>query len=110
LSQSNFEKILLSAVEEGLSSLGDSSKNAIFFHLENSFKIKKEKIPSNLKEFKEALEGIFGPGATFLESMIMKSLYDKLGLDSKHAQNMDFLSCVNDAKWRIMPKGECTTE
>jgi hypothetical protein len=110
LSRNKFEKILLSAVEEGLSTLGDSSKNAIFFHLENSFKIKKEAIPSNIKEFKEALEGIFGPGATYLESMITKSLYDKLGLDSKHAQSMDFLRCVNDAKWRIVPKGECTIE
>jgi hypothetical protein len=40
LPQNDFSKILLSAVEESLSSLGDSSKQAIFFHLETSFKIK----------------------------------------------------------------------
>ena len=63
----NFRKILLVAVEEGLSSLGDSPKQAILFHIKGSFKITKEDIPGNLAEFLKALEGIFGPGASYLE-------------------------------------------
>lgn len=106
----NFSKILLSAVEESLSSLGDSPKQAIFFHLEASFKIKKENIPANLTEFAKALEGIFGPGASYLEKLIIKRLYEKLGLDFEDAECLDFLECVCNVKKRLVHKGECVTQ
>lgn len=38
--QDNFTKILMAAIEEGLSSLGESPKDAIFYHLESSFQLK----------------------------------------------------------------------
>lgn len=75
----NFEKLLLEAVDEGLSSLGVSSKEAIYFHLEKSFNVKKEEIPYNIKAFARAIEKIFGLGANFLEILIMKRLYEKIG-------------------------------
>jgi hypothetical protein len=109
LPQNNFSKILLSAVDESLSSLGDSSKQAIFFHLETSFKIKKENIPSNLTEFSKALEGIFGPGALYLEKLIAKNLYEKLHLSCEDLERLDLPECVDSVKKRIMPKGECLT-
>jgi len=90
LSQRNFSKLLLSAVEEGLSSLGDSPRQAIFFHLETSFNVKKEHIPSNLTEFTKALEGIFGFGAPYLEKLIIKHLYEKLGLEFADEENGTF--------------------
>jgi len=64
----------------------------------------------NLTEFKDALEGIFGPGATYLEKLIAKRLHEKLGLDFLEAENLDFVGCVNEAKKRIVPKGECVVE
>jgi len=78
--------------------LGDSPKKAIFFHLEASFKIKKEHIPQNLTEFARALEGIFGPGASYLEKLIIKRLYEKLGLEFEDAERLDFLECVENVK------------
>ena len=98
MSPANFEKILLVAVEEGLSSLGDSSKHAIFFHLEASFKVKKDNIPTNLTEFAKALEKIFGPGASYLEKLIVKRLYEKLGLEFKEVERWNFLEYVNNVK------------
>jgi len=110
LPQNNFSKILLAAVEESLSSLGDSPKQAILFHLEASFKIKKENIPTNLTEFSKALEGIFGPGASYLEKLIAKRLYEKLGLEFENEGNWDFLECVTKVQKRIMRKGQCITQ
>jgi hypothetical protein len=110
LQQDNFTKIMLAAIEEGLSSLGDSPKDAIFYHLESSFQLKKEDIPSNLTEFKQALERIFGPGAPLLEKAITKSLYAKLGLDFKNQKTNDFLGSAHDARKRIKPAGEVKTE
>jgi len=110
LTQNNFSKILLTAVEESLSSLGDSPKQAILFHLENYFKIKIEGIPTNLTEFAKALQGIFGPGASYLEKLIAKRLYGKLGLQFENNETWDFLECVTKVHKRIMPKGACSTQ
>lgn len=108
--QNDFSKILLSAVEESLSSLGDSSKQAIFYHLEALFKIKKENIPANLTEFSKALEGIFGPGASYLEKLIAKKLCEKLGLKFEDANCWDFPEYVDDVRKHLAFKGECATE
>lgn len=110
MTQDDFDKILLSAVGEGLCLLGDSSKQAIIFHLETSFQLKEENIPSNLTEFKKALEGIFGPGATYLEEIIVKRLNEKLGLRFQEAKNTDFLEYVEIAKSHIMQKGDISVK
>ena len=107
LAQERFNKVLLSAVEESLSSLGDSSKQAILYHLEASFKIKKEHIPSNLTEFANALEGIFGPGASFLEQLITQRLYEKLGLSPEGDVQSGFLECMDCARKKLMIEKEC---
>lgn len=106
LAQNHFSKVLLDAVDESLSSLGDSSKQAILYHLEASFKIKKEHIPSNLTEFTKALEGIFGPGASYLEKLITQHLYEKLGLSLEDDVQSDFLECMDCAKKLAIEK-EC---
>ncbi|MEM3626455.1 MAG: hypothetical protein QXZ25_00305 [Candidatus Bathyarchaeia archaeon] len=110
MAQENFDKILLLAVEEGLSSLGDSPKQAILFHLETSFKIKKEHIPTNLTKFAKALEEIFGPGAPYLEKLIMRRLYEKLGLLFENSAVVDFSERVEAAKKHLMSSGECTVK
>lgn len=99
--QANLRKILLEAVEESLSSLGDSPKQAIFFHLEKSFKIKKDNIPTNLVEFAKALEKIFGPGAFYLEKLIVKRLYEKLELEFEESEEWNLLEYVNDVRRRL---------
>jgi hypothetical protein len=75
----DFRKLLAEAVEESLSSLGESPKQAILFHLENTFKIKKHEIPDKLDLFDQALRKLFGPGADFLETLIAKKLCEKTG-------------------------------
>jgi hypothetical protein len=95
LSQNSFREILLEAVDESLSSLGDSPRQAVLFHLEHSFKIKKERIPENITEFTRALEKIFGPGASYLEKLIVKRLHEKLGLESEE-ERWNFLENVHD--------------
>jgi len=86
-----FEKLLLEAVDETLSSLGDSSKEAIYFHLEKTFSINKQDIPHKIEEFANAVEKIFGPGAKLLEIKIMKRLYEKIGPVFKYFPERDDL-------------------
>ncbi len=86
-----FQKFLLEAVDEGLSSLGDSSKKAVYFYLEKAFKIKKQNIPNKIDEFTDAIERIFGHGAKVLEIQIMKKLYEKIGSDFAYFPETDEL-------------------
>ena len=78
MSKLGFEKLLLEAVDEGLASLGDTSKQVVYFHLEKTFKLNKQEIPHKIEEFANAIENIFGHGAKLLQILIMKQLYEKV--------------------------------
>jgi hypothetical protein len=75
----SFDKLLLEALDESLASLGESARQAIYFHLERKFKIKKGEIPYRIEEFTEGLEKIFGFGAQFIEILVMKRLHERIG-------------------------------
>lgn len=77
--QKSFNKILAEAIDDALSSLGESVKQVIYFHLKENFHLPKEEIPDRVEEFSECLEKIFGPGANFIKILIMKKLYKYLG-------------------------------
>jgi hypothetical protein len=76
----NSDQILLDAIDEALSSLGEDVKTSTVFHLENQFKIKKKEFPHRIDDSQEALEQIFGLGTRYLEILIIKSLHSKLKL------------------------------
>jgi len=90
LSRRNFKTLLLKAIDEELSSLGESSRQAIYFHLEKSFNIKKQEIPNKIDVFADAIEQIFGVGASFLEILIMKRLYEKVEREFELNDSADF--------------------
>lgn len=74
-----FDFLLLEAIDEALSSLGDSIMQTVYFYLEKSFHIKKAEIPCRLGAFTQAIENIFGAGADIIEILIIKKLYEKVG-------------------------------
>jgi predicted RND superfamily exporter protein len=94
-----FDELLLIAVDEALSSLGESAKQSIYFHIETS-NVTRNKIPENLQEFQGGLEKIFGVGARFIEILIMKNLYAKIGqpLIMEKSEQLEFIEYVNAAK------------
>ena len=96
----NFDEVLLEALDDALTSLGESIKHSIYFHLEKKFKLSKNEIPSRLKDLKEGLEKIFGVGAQFIEILIMKNLYKKIGkpLEWKEGTELAFLEYVSAAR------------
>lgn len=78
-----FEEALLKAVDDAFSCLGESPKEAIYFHIGKKFRLRKEDIPIRTEEFAKAIEEIFGNGAAILEIQIMKSLFKNLGYKFK---------------------------
>jgi hypothetical protein len=101
LSADNFDRVLIDAICEGLSSLGNSPREAIFRNLEVSFQIEKEQIPLNLVEFRKALETIFGPGTPYLERIIVNRLCKKLGLNIGDLETNNFVVCVEDLRRQL---------
>jgi hypothetical protein len=79
----NFNKLLLEAIDETLSCLGESSKTVTYRRLENTFKIKKKEIPNKIDDFSRGLESLFGLGAKILKIMFMKSLCNKVRVVGK---------------------------
>lgn len=73
-----FAAVLLEAIDEAFASLGESVKEAIYFHLEHNFMIARQDIPDKFDDFSVLLERIFGLGARNLELLIMKNLYERI--------------------------------
>ena len=97
----DFEELLIEAIDEGLSLLGESSKQVVYFHLEKTFKMNRQDIPYKIEEFIAAIERIFGSGAKILEIKIMKCLFKKVGCTLKNysgQKNLEFTEYVEAVK------------
>jgi len=77
-STNDFEKLLIEAVDEGLSSMGESGKEAIYFYLKSVFEIEKHEIPDKIEAFANALEELFGAGARLIEIRIIAALHERV--------------------------------
>jgi ribosomal protein L23 len=75
--KTDFNSLLLEAIDETLSSLGETPKKAIYCQLKTAFNIKTKEIQTRLT-ISRALERLFGVGAKHLEILFMKSLYVKV--------------------------------
>ena len=102
-----FNLIMLEAVDEALSFLGESAKRAFYYHLEEKFKIKRGEIPVKIDDFVEAIEEIFGMGAKIIEMQIMKSLYKRVGRNFKYVpkeKDLLFTAYLKAVKNRFVRK------
>ncbi|MFW6117793.1 MAG: hypothetical protein ACOC6G_04325, partial [Thermoproteota archaeon] len=70
-SEVDFDRLLLEAIDEGLSSLGESPKRAMYHHLEEDFHIVRPQIPHNIQDFNRVIEDIFQDGAAPLKILMM---------------------------------------
>jgi hypothetical protein len=97
----NFKELLMESIDDGLSVLGESGKQVVYYHLEENFKIKRQDIPYKIEEFTDAIERIFGDGAKILEIKIMRCLFKKGGYTlKKHSKlpNLTFVEYITTAK------------
>jgi len=96
MSEEEFDRLLLEAVDEALFAMGKSSKQTIYSHIEQAFNIKRRDIPNKLDEFANAIEKLFGLGANCLKILIMKSLYEKVGrtVELRDAEDFQFTAYV----------------
>ncbi|HUK85166.1 MAG TPA: hypothetical protein VLU95_04820 [Candidatus Acidoferrum sp.] len=117
--QTKFDELLSEAVDETLSSLGETVKNTIYFQLENSFNIPKKEIPNQIDEFSNIIQKIFGFGASRLEINLMKNLHSKINTNIKVTEyewplskwvmaDMSFCEYVNATRKSFLEKRQGT--
>jgi hypothetical protein len=118
--QEKFDQLLIEAIDEALSSLGEPVKNAVYQHLQNDFSIEKDKIPSQIEEFSNIIHKIFGLGASRLEIKFMKNLNSKIEIDIKMPEyewplskwiiaDLSFTEYAHDARKNYVSEFEKTT-
>lgn len=90
----DLDKLLEEAIDDGLNVLGKSGKQMLYFHLENNYSVKKHEIAQKPEDFTEAIQEIFGAGASVLEKLILKSVYSKLGLKYKETTRCKLSDCL----------------
>ena len=99
----SFNEFVLAAVDESLSSIGETAKQEICFHLKEHHGISMEEIPSRIRDFAEALEESYGLGAKFIEIKIVKALYEKTGpfLYFPHRDDLSFAGYVEMLRYFV---------
>ena len=97
-SESSIDELIFQAIDEALSILGKKSRESIYYFLESEHGLSKEKIPSNLKRFHEALRMIFGAGAYTLEKHIRSCLEKKFSTYIPLSKDLDLIEFVIEIK------------
>jgi len=73
-----FNELLIAAIDESLSLLGEPVKNEFYLEIELKFNIKKHDIPQRLQEFSDILHKVFGLGASRLEVKFLRKVDSKI--------------------------------
>ena len=94
MSRERFNKILLEAVDFAFDSLGESCNQALYFHLETSFHVRREEIPNKIRFFDRALKLIFKSGSVFLEKLILKKMCEELNVEFEEKEAFDYVEAI----------------
>ena len=96
MSQIITDEIILEVIDKGLSVLGESPKQAVWYYLENSLSFKRNKVPENIEEFEKALQDFFGLGYSFLRNILLQQLQEITGEDLHYYAT--FADCIKNLR------------
>lgn len=101
-----FETAVAEAVNDILSTLGESTKQAIYNHLKNTYGIGKDDIPRKIDAFATAIEETFGSVGKVIEIKIIERLHSQY-IDFRYTPKngtLDFVEYVTHLRNRFEPK------
>jgi len=96
--QSEFNTVLVQAVQEGLDSIGPSISDAVLFHLQRIEAISSNRSLLDPEAFDDGLNRLFGYGAKIIEKRILEVLYGKLEAPRKIQGDFRFPEEVKKAQ------------
>jgi len=98
--------ILTLAIERGLSCLGDSVTQVIFYNLEKRYLLRRKDLAKYPDRFVAALRDIFGSGAETIEKLIVQSIRDVTGLQVDIVSPAALTCCIKEAEKALRNKIE----
>jgi hypothetical protein len=101
MSNKKFNEAFLRAVDFAFETLGKSCKQALYFHLENSFHVERENVSEKVEDFGEALELIFKDGVIYLKKLVLKKLCEELGVKFEESYVSDFAMVISKIKGMV---------
>jgi len=97
--ESMVEHKILRCIDDGLQTLGDSSKKAIYYYLKKNFRLKRKQIPQKPEKFCRGLTLMFGEeGAGIIEKWIIEKL--KMSFNLKHGSKITLAKAIDKIKAR----------
>lgn len=84
---------ILACIDRGLDHLGENVKYVIYWHIENTFGLRKDKIPDSPEEFIRGLESMYGPGAKIIEKSMVREIVNEFGIKANN-----FVEAIREAK------------
>ena len=85
-------------MEQGLSVLGESVAQTIFYNLDKKYSLKKPDLLRKPDRFIEALQDMFGSGATTIERIVIQSICTTTGLKTDTLKENTFSHCIKQAR------------
>ena len=85
----------MKCIDKGLNHLGEVVKQVIYWHLEYSFNLKRDKIPDKPEEFMRGLESMYGTGAKVIEGIIVSEIVNEFGIEGEVE---DLIEAIGKAK------------
>jgi hypothetical protein len=96
-----FSELLLDAIDDSLSVLGDQPRQAVYQYLMTMHSIQREEIPDKPGEFVLGLRKALGGASSVIERLILKKLFQRIGSTFRETQNLEFGDYISDAKRRF---------
>lgn len=100
LNASNFDDLVIEAIDQTFSKLGIKVKQTFYSYLENNFTLNREEIPDKIGHFVYALEQIFGTGALLIQIDVVKNLRQRVPsfVYSTESSNLSFEAYLTSLK------------
>ena len=108
----SFDQLVLEAIDESLSVMGEEPKKALYQYLLSIHSLKTEEIPSRIVDFVTGLKRALGAASKVIERLVLKKLYNKIGLTFQELQGLDFGDYIEDArrKFEVQAPGALGTD
>jgi hypothetical protein len=92
--EESFDEAFSAAVDEVFSSLGDSSREVVYWYVTRAPGLQKEDFAANIEAFAAALEAFFRSGSSVIEEMILQKLSSRTGIVLIRPQYDGFVDTV----------------
>jgi hypothetical protein len=97
-SSTSFKEMYNQAVMEGLSILGKHVSAVIISYIKKKYSIRLSDTSDNIKALSDALDATISGGTRIVQRRILRSLYNRIGVELPFAMTVDFEDKILKAK------------